>query len=1377
MDSGFVMNSILFSARSSAFHADLWITDGMPAGTFKLMEISTDAYTTARDYFPQANGNVLFVLDNATAGSGLWRTDGTPEGTVLLHSVIPVNTDSFFGTSLFVALDGGRVIFQGADGDHGVEPWVSDGTAAGTVLLKDFAPGADSSDARNFFAMGDGRAIFTATDAANGNELWITDGTEAGTSLLKDINSRATSSGADDFYQLGNGKVIFSVVNAPNDKQLWITDGTSTGTVLLKDVFTGSDDFPYTAMEFFALGNGTGVFTASDAASGTELWVTDGTDAGTFLLKDVKPGAQGSLYNGYEFFALGDGRALFHAADASGDKVWVTDGTDAGTLLLKDILPGVAGGSYIPGNPFSFSALGDGRVVFFATDAVHGREVWVTDGTAAGTALVKDIFPGSMAGIGFMSVPLSLGNGKVVFTAMDAEHGEELWVTDGTTDGTMLLQDMQPGAVSSQVYGLVSAGPGLAAFTVGGGSLWMTDGTASGTWQINESAIHNAGSIPSDLFALGNGKFVFGTTNTQAQSQLWVTDGTTAGTTALQNIEYWWSAQSLAAGRAIFVARDDEHGAELWATDGTASGTTLLQDIDAGTGGSFPVNFESLGNGKYIFSATDATHGTEMWATDGSAAGTVLLADIYTGPGNVSPGHAFSLGNGTALFTQTSTSLGRELWITDGTAAGTSLVLDGAAGDASSYPESFALLHDGLAVFSASDVTQGYELWITDGTAAGTHLLKDINAGDGHSFPNATYTLAPDKVLFSATDGSAGTQLWITDGSDAGTVLLKVIDPGAFYSYPYGYFPVGESRAMFFATTAANGTEVWVTDGTTSGTQMLLDINPGIESGLPNAFHAMGNGRYIFSANDGVHGSELWVTDTTAAGTYMLSDINVGIASSVQSGPFGGFHSLTAGKALFSGSDATHGYELWVTDGTVAGTYLVKDIAAGDASANIRSFAALENGWHSFVATDSHGDEVWITDGTAENTMLLKDINLFSPDLQPTVGSTLGVVAPNLWPTGTATGVIPGGTGDAAIIVSQATLTAGLTDPDGGALHIEAFTASHAVVADNGDSTWTITPDAGYNDVISLAYRVVDVRGGYLDIVKLVDVGLENRAPELTGSQATLADGSEDAPYVIAATDLLAGFTDADGDTLSVSNLVANHGAIVVNGDGTFTLNPTANFHGSVVLTYNVVDGQGGVLGAGSTLSLAGTAEYGSASDDVMTIVSGKDTLYGGDGNDALQGANAADVLHGGIGTDSLLGARGADVLKGNRGDDVLDGGLGRDRLGGGKGSDTLTGGELADTFVFRDELGAYGIDTITDFASGSDWIRIMDGSTNVAESGRMDASRFALDVATTAAHRFIYNSETGALYYDADGSGSGAAVQFAVLSGAPSLVANDFVL
>ena len=85
-------------------------------------------------------------------------------------------------------------------------------------------------------------------------------------------NGCATSSGADDFYQLGNGKVIFSVVNAPNDKQLWITDGTSTGTVLLKDVFTGSDDFPYTAMEFFALGNGTGVFTASDAASGTELW-------------------------------------------------------------------------------------------------------------------------------------------------------------------------------------------------------------------------------------------------------------------------------------------------------------------------------------------------------------------------------------------------------------------------------------------------------------------------------------------------------------------------------------------------------------------------------------------------------------------------------------------------------------------------------------------------------------------------------------------------------------------------------------------------------------------------------------------------------------------------------------------------------------------------------------------------------------------------------------------------------------------------------------------------------------------------------------------------------------------------------------------------
>jgi ELWxxDGT repeat protein len=132
------------------------------------------------------------------------------------------------------------------------------------------------------------------------------------------------------------------------------------------------------------------VFSADDGSSGVELWVTDGTTAGTTLLKDINPGSDESFP--FDFAALGDGRLVFSADDGSnGRELWVTDGTTAGTTLLKDINPGP--GDSVTGHE-GFAALGDGRLVFQANDGSTGTELWVTDGTAVGTTLLKDINPG-----------------------------------------------------------------------------------------------------------------------------------------------------------------------------------------------------------------------------------------------------------------------------------------------------------------------------------------------------------------------------------------------------------------------------------------------------------------------------------------------------------------------------------------------------------------------------------------------------------------------------------------------------------------------------------------------------------------------------------------------------------------------------------------------------------------------------------------------------------------------------------------------------------------------------------------------------------------------------------------------------------------------
>jgi ELWxxDGT repeat protein len=133
--------------------------------------------------------------------------------------------------------------------------------------------------------------------------------------------------------------------------------------------------------------NGAMLFAFSaDGRRGTELWRSDGTPQGGYLLRDIASGLRGS--DPADFMVAGS-ICYFTADDgAHGRELWLTDGTGGGTRLVKDIRPG-AGGS----NPGSFAAAG-GWLYFAADDGVSGRELWKTDGTPDGTTLAKDIHAG-----------------------------------------------------------------------------------------------------------------------------------------------------------------------------------------------------------------------------------------------------------------------------------------------------------------------------------------------------------------------------------------------------------------------------------------------------------------------------------------------------------------------------------------------------------------------------------------------------------------------------------------------------------------------------------------------------------------------------------------------------------------------------------------------------------------------------------------------------------------------------------------------------------------------------------------------------------------------------------------------------------------------
>jgi ELWxxDGT repeat protein len=780
------------------------------------------------------------------------------------------------------------------------------------------------------------------------------------------------------------------------------------------------------------------LFSAGDATHGYELWVTDGTAAGTHLVADINPGTYtspgGASYpnssSPSDLTAIGDGRVVFSAHDgANGTELWVTDGTAAGTHLVDDIRPGSYYGSYLypnvpfGSNPSHITALGNGQAVFVANDGTNGYALWVTDGTTVGTHLIDGIDPqGSIT---------ALGNGQALFQATNGTNGYELWITDGTAGGTHMVADINSGAGGSYPNGITALGNGQALFqafdSTYGDELWITDGTELGTHMIRDiypgtyitygGGSYPNSSLPHGFSSLGNGETVFAARDGTYGEELWVTDGTYGGTAIVKDIYPGTVGSSpseltsLGDGEVLFSANDGIHGFEPWITDGTTGGTYMLADIN-GSGGSFAGDFTSLGNGRALFAANDGTNGTELWVTDGTTGGTYMLADI-NGSGGSYPYHITAIGNGEAVFSANDGTSGYELWITDGTTLGTHQVDDINTGAYSSYPTLFTVDPTTRILFSAYDGTHGYELWVTDG-AAGTHMVADINPGSGSSNPLDLTALGNGEVLFAANDGTNGNELWVSDGTATGTQLVYYFNPGS-YSGPFGPSPhpsqitaLGNGTAVFVADDGTHGNELWVTDGTSAGTYMLNDINSGthydpfLGSAVPNSSRpyditALGNGEALFQANDGTHGYELWITDGTAAGTTMLDDINHGAGNSYPSQ----ITSFGNGQVLFRADDGTNGSELWITDGTELGTHMLADINPGSHfdyyghivgnSSRPSDITALGNGTALFTANDgTSGYELWITDGTELGTHMVADINPGVANSYPSRITSLG---------------------------------------------------------------------------------------------------------------------------------------------------------------------------------------------------------------------------------------------------------------------------------------------------------------------------------------------------------------------------------------------------
>lgn len=866
---------------------------------------------------------------------------------------------------------GDKVVFVALSPMEGRQIWVTDGTRDGTQRLTS-APYPALTVQESIGVLG-GAAIWRMSSG-----LWRSDGTVAGTYMLAAL---PTQQGVTNSVILDGVLMIgvrnSTVIDAPFT--LYRTDGTIEGTRVL------STSVPYYNRTIAACA-GRVYFAAADAATGVELWSTDGTVTGTSLAVDLTPAEGVSSGIGW---VVSDGTRVYLTANIGiGQEVYTFTPATNAWAVLKDIEPGPA--SSFP-QDLIFAA---GRIYFLTTTDADGAEIYVTDGTTPGTRRISDLVPG-FNGEGWAT--LGAAGGRMLFWADGAGAGLEVWAHDGSSLVRLTHLDDSGGAFYSMNPWGFSADKFV--FTIGGGSELIgpivTDGTPAGTMLFSDAVPQSVGATrvggsvgPFEYFRVGEFMYRY--------------DGTAAALVA--------QFPSLSYGNGLPVAFDAglimgaglstpgfSYNNEPWFFDPVSHTGTPLAEIHPGTAGLQSQFGAMAAAGRRVVLTGPSTSGmgVEPFGSDGTPEGTALLGDLT--PGASSSVQAMFNAGPRAMCI-----IGNRWWSTDGTPSGTTQLPLFAP---TSFPSPMVGTLNGRSIIAARHLTAnvGFEPYITDGTVAGTMLIKNITLlGSASPAPfedsnPSGFVELNGRVYFNAQSNDFGYELWASDGTTEGTYQVKDINPGINSSWSglllnqlsLRRVMAAHNGLIYFAAQSSGASpvalELYKTDGTSAGTELVADLNPGSAGSLPDLLTSAQQGLFFtasVTAGASPTGRELYITDGTVLGTRLVKNITAG-AGQTSFGAMcavgGASTGAPAGVVFACRPNDTSINQLWFSDGTDTGTVRLGTNLTIETQFATTFPPALvpHRGRAYFIATTNNNStlrEVWQTDGTAAGTCMLANV-------------------------------------------------------------------------------------------------------------------------------------------------------------------------------------------------------------------------------------------------------------------------------------------------------------------------------------------------------------------------------------------------------------------